>query len=146
MEFKSSARASLENDAPEKVINEGIVKTVAAFLNSNGGTLAIGITDDGDICGIQPDLELKHQDIDQYENWLTSLLMNSVGQASISLNTSIRFEPIDSHIVCLIDVEPSKKAVYAKTTKGNNVFYVRVNNSTRILEGPELEDYLRSNW
>ena len=146
VEFKSSARASLENDAPEKVINEGIVKTVAAFLNSNGGTLAIGITDDGDICGIQPDLELKHQDIDQYENWLTSLLMNSVGQASISLNTSIRFEPIDAHTVCLIDVEPSKKAVYAKTTKGNNVFYVRVNNSTRILEGPDLEDYLRSNW
>lgn len=36
VEFKKSARVLLENDAPEKVINEGVVKTVAVFLNSAG--------------------------------------------------------------------------------------------------------------
>ena len=55
VEFKKSARIALDNDAPEKIINDGIIKTVAAFLNASGGTLGIGITDDGDILGLCDD-------------------------------------------------------------------------------------------
>ncbi|MBA2280914.1 MAG: DUF262 domain-containing protein [Acidimicrobiia bacterium] len=146
VEFKRSARASLENDAPEKVINEGVVKTVAAFLNSSGGTLAIGITDDGDICGIQPDLDYKHQDLDGYQNWLTTLLVNSIGGGAVGAHAGIRLEPVGSEVVCLVDVSPSPVPVYAKTTKGDVCFYVRMNNTTRMLEGPDLPAYIDGHW
>src|SRR5688572_33003674 len=43
VEFKSSVFHSYKPDIPEKVITGGIIKTVAAFLNTNGGTLAIGM-------------------------------------------------------------------------------------------------------
>jgi hypothetical protein len=146
VEFKATARVPLTSDVPEKVINEGIIKTVAAFMNSSGGTLGIGISDDGDILGIQPDLDYKKQDLDGYQNWLSTLLMNAVGQAMVAKNVSIRFEPIDEQVVCLVDVSKAARAVYAKTTKGEDVFYVRVGNTTRILSGAEMVSYVKDHF
>lgn len=146
VEFKKSARASLENDAPEKVINEGVVKTVAAFLNSAGGTLGIGITDDGDILGLQPDLDFKHQDLDGYQNWLTTLLITNIGGGVVAAHVGLRIEPVGSEVVCLVDVTPSPTPVYAKTTKGDACFYVRINNTTRLLEGPHIPNYIDGHW
>ena len=142
VEFKKSARVSLENDAPEKVINEGVIKTVAAFMNSQGGTLGIGITDDGDILGLQPDLNFKNQDLDGYQNWLSGLLIQTIGAGFVGALVGIRIESVGSEVVCLVDVKPSTKPVYAKTTKGDQCFYVRVSNTTRLFEGPDLVDYL----
>lgn len=146
VEFKRSARVAWENDAPERVINEGVVKTVAALLNSSGGTLGIGITDDGDICGIQPDLDYKHQDLDGYQNWLTTLLVNNIGGGAVGAHVGLRLEPVGSEVVCLVDVAPSPVPVYAKTTKGEACFYVRINNTTRMLEGPDIPAYIDGHW
>ena len=146
VEFKGSARVALENDAPEKVINEGIIKTVAAFLNAAGGTLGIGISDDGDILGLQPDLDYKHQDLDGYQNWLTTLLINAVGAGVVAAYVSFRLESVGGEVVCLVDVLRSDKPIYAKSMKGDNVFYARINNSTRVLEGPQLVDYISAHW
>ena len=146
VEFKKSARLSLDNDAPEKVINEGVIKTVAAFLNTDGGTLAIGISDDGDIVGLQPDLEFKRQNLDGYLNWLSTLMTNNIGAGTVAAHVDIRTESVGAELVCLVDVTPSVSPVYAKTTKGNNCFYVRINNTTRMLEGPELVAYTGSHW
>jgi hypothetical protein len=142
VEFKQSARASIENDAPEKVINDGIVKTAAAFLNSGGGTLGIGISDDGDIVGIQHDLDFKHQDLDEYQNWLSTLLVNNIGGGVVGAHISWRIESAGSEVVCLVDVSLAPSPVYAKTTKGDNCFYVRINNTTRMLEGPDIQNYI----
>ena len=49
-------------------------------------------------------------------------------------------------MVALIDVEPADEPVYAKTTKGPNVFYVRVSNTTRVLDGPEANTYIRGRF
>lgn len=146
VEFKKSARASLDNDAPEKVINEGVIKTVAAFLNSAGGTLGIGITDDGDILGLQPDLDYKHQDLDGYQNWLTTLLVTNIGAGVVGAHVSLRIESVGSELVCLVDVTPSPSPVYAKSTKGDACFYVRINNTTRLLEGPHIASYIQGHW
>ena len=146
VEFKKSARAALESEVPEKVINDGVIKTVAAFLNTGGGTLAVGISDDGDIVGVQPDLDMKRHDLDQYQNWLTTLLMATLGDAVVSSFVGVRFETVGAHVVTLVDVEPSTRAVYAKTTKGDDCFYVRVNNTTRQLAGQEMVEYIKHHW
>jgi len=146
IEFKASARAPLNPDIPEKVINEGITKTVAAFMNTQGGTLGIGISDDGDILGIEPDLDYKKQDLDSYQNWLTTLLINTIGSASTSRNVNVRFETIEGKVVCLLDVTRASSAVYAETTKGKEVFYIRTGNTTRILTGSEMVKYIGENF
>jgi hypothetical protein len=146
VEFKKSARIALDNDAPEKVINEGVIKTVAAFLNSSGGTLGIGITDDGDILGLQPDLDYKHQDLDGYQNWLTTLLVQNIGGGVVGAHVGVRIESVGSQVVCLVDVTPSPTPVYARTIKGDACFYVRINNTTRMLQGPDIPSYINGHW
>lgn len=146
VEFKQSARVAMGNDVPEKVINEGVIKTVAAFLNTRGGTLGIGISDDGQIVGLQPDLDYKKQDLDGYQNWLTTLLVNKIGGGVVGAHVSLRIEQVRSDVVCLIDVTPSVSPVYAETTKGKNCFYVRINNTTRMLEGPDILSYVGAHW
>jgi hypothetical protein len=146
VEFKRTARAPLDTQIPEKVINEGVVKTIAAFLNGVGGTLGIGITDDGDVVGIEEDLNFKGQDLDSYQNWLSTLLIQSIGGGVVGAHVSIRVESVGSELVCLLDVTPSPSPVYAKTTKGDHCFYVRVNNTTRLLEGPDTQAYIEGHW
>lgn len=55
---------------------------------------------------------------------------------------SFRIESVGSEVVCLVDVRASAAPVYAKTTKGGSWFYVRVNNTTRMLEGPDIPNYI----
>ena len=43
VEFKSSARWDIREAQPSKLIEDAVVKTVAAFLNTDGGTLRLGI-------------------------------------------------------------------------------------------------------
>jgi len=146
VEFKQTARIAMEKEVPEKVINDGIVKTVAAFLNTEGGTLGIGITDDGDILGLQPDLDFKKQDLDGYQNWLMTLLITKIGTGLISSFVSLRFETVGAEMVCLIDVKPSNASVYAKTLKGEHCFFVRMSNTTRMLEGPDIQEYIKNRF
>ncbi len=47
VEFKSTARWDLREEKRNKAVEDAVVKTVAAFLNTNGGTLLIGVADDG---------------------------------------------------------------------------------------------------
>lgn len=146
VEFKQTARAAMEKEVPEKVINDGIVKTVAAFLNTEGGTLGIGITDDGDILGLQPDLDFKKQDLDGYQNWLMTLLITKIGAGIIGSFVSLRFETVGSEMVCLVDVKPSNTSVYAKTMKSEHSFFVRMSNTTRLLEGADIQEYIKNRF
>ena len=146
IEFKLTGRVPLSSDVPEKVINENVIKTVAAFVNSRGGTLGIGISDDGDVLGIQADLDYKKQDLDGYQNWLSTLLMTAMGHSNVAKHVGIRFEAVEDHVVCLVDVSPSTSPVYADTMKGKEVFYVRVGNSTRIFTGSEMVDYISGHF
>ena len=119
---------------PEKVINDGIVKTVAAFLNSHGGTLAIGITDDGDIFGIQHDLDFKHQDLDGYQNWLSGSARRESAperSAPMSVSASNRWVPRSS---CSSTWRRRRRPL-RQDHQRRPCFYVRVNNTTRQFEG-----------
>lgn len=146
IEFKSTARVPLSSDVPEKVINESAIKTIAAFMNSEGGTLGIGISDNGDVLGIQPDLDYKKQDLDGYQNWLSTLFMNAVGKAVVAKGVKIRFETVEDRVVCLVDVNKSSSPVYANTIKGKETFYIRVGNTTRILTGADLVKYTKEHF
>ena len=39
----------------DEIITHAVIKTIAAFLNSDGGTLLIGVTDAGETCGVEHD-------------------------------------------------------------------------------------------
>src|SRR5206468_1200788 len=72
-------------------LEDAIVKTVAAFLNCDGGTLLIGVGPDRSLVGLEPDYEqVKPQNADGFVNWLTTHLKNAVGSASVLRTRPLR--------------------------------------------------------
>lgn len=145
VEFKASAYFSYKPEIPERVVTDSIIKTVAGFLNAEGGTLAIGVADDGQVLGIGADLDHKGLDTDRYINALTGLLERSLGGAAAA-RVQIEIEQTEEGQACLLHVPPSEEPVYASVAKGSDIFFVRVNNSTRALVGPDLVSYIRQRW
>lgn len=145
VELKSSLFHSYKPDIPERVVTDSVVKSVAAFLNAGGGMLAIGVSDDGEILGIGADLELKQMDVDRYVNTLTTLLERTLGGAAASL-AKVRMHEAEGQKVCIVHIDPSPVPVFARVSKGDQVFFVRINNSTRVLEGADLVGYVRQRW
>jgi len=145
VEFKSSAYYSYRPSVPEKVITESVLKTVAGFLNAGGGTLLVGISDNGEILGVQPDLDMKNLDGDRYVNSLTTAIERSLGSLASTM-AKIRLESVDGFQVAVVHVPPSPEPIYAKVSKRNPAFFVRVNNSTRILDGADLVGYVNQRW
>lgn len=145
VEFKSSLFHSHKPDIPQKVITGSVIKTVAAFLNTNGGTLAIGVADDGTVLGLTEDLQLKSFDLDGFENALRTVLINAIGAVPAN-RCGTRFEQVDGHHVCLVDVEAGLKPTYADTDKGKGAFFIRAGNTTRQLDTKDTVDYIAGRW
>ena len=58
----------------------------------------------------------------------------------------IRVDRVGEEEACVVEVDPSPKPVFAKVSKRERAFYVRINNSTRPLDGPDLASYLGQRW
>ena len=115
LEFKLSLRYDAKTGGANKALEQVIVKSVAGLTNARGGVLLIGVADDGEIVGIEKDVQMlpKRQDIDGYENHLTTLLENGLGAAATS-NVDAQFEQVDGHTVCRVTVQPSSSPIWAK--------------------------------
>jgi ActR/RegA family two-component response regulator len=147
LEFKAAARWDLRLGRPSKELEGVIVKTVAAFLNSeNGGELLIGVNDEGKVVGLQADYEtLKKPNRDGFENHLTSLLLGAYGK-DLSPLFRFHFHGIEGKDVCRIAVKPSPKPVFVSDGSGGDDLYIRTGNSTRKLSTQEAIEYCKMRW
>ena len=147
VEFKSTARRNLHTKKSDLEITWAVVKTIAAFMNTRGGALLVGVDDHGQTVGIEEDYPLvKGGDRDGWELWLTTEFKNALGQVAAT-DLSVRFCPRDDKTVALINVDPSAEPVFASKRDGpRDVFFVRLNNSTEKFAGAALAGYLRKHW
>ncbi len=134
LEFKSTARWSVKESKADRAMEQVIVKTVASFLNTQGGDLLIGIQDDGSVFGIEADQQFwkaEKRNRDSYQNWLTTLLLDACGKQHAA-NVHISFARLEGKDVCRVTVLPSSTAVYVKVENQESL-YVRAGNSTHTL-------------
>ena len=145
VEFKSSARWSYGKGDRDEVIERAIVKAIAGFMNAHGGNLLIGVDDDGAAIGLEKDYKLvKGYGRDGFENWLTDLLEKSLGKPAVA-NVAVSFASVNGADICRIDVQPSRAPVYARRGQDSDLF-VRLNNSTRLLNTQEAVTYIAQHW
>jgi type I restriction enzyme R subunit len=146
VEFKSTARWDLRAGGPNKAMEDAVVKTVAGFLNTDGGTLLIGVGPDREVVGLGHDYpRVKPPNGDGFVNWLTTHLTTAVGHAAV-MRTRARIAVHDGHEICRLDVARSSRPIWAKTSKQDQVMFVRMNNSTRELPDDERERYIVDHW
>jgi hypothetical protein len=82
LEFKSSLRWDLRTQQVNTSLQKVVAKTVAGLMNFEGGTLLIGVADDGSILGIEHDLKtLKRADRDGFEQALRQVLVDYFGSS-----------------------------------------------------------------
>jgi type I restriction enzyme R subunit len=146
VEFKSTARWDLREEKPNKAMEDAVVKTVAAFLNTDGGTLLIGIGPNQEVVGLGHDYErVKPKNGDGFVNWLTTHLINALGHTPVT-RARARISLYTGTEICRVDVAASPNPVWAKTSKNEEVFFVRMNNSTRALPTEEQAEYSAERW
>jgi predicted HTH transcriptional regulator len=134
---------------PNESLKYSVIKTVAAFLNSNGGTLLIGVDDERHVVGLRGDYShFKKRDVrDAFENWLNTLLINHFGKPASRLY-AVTFHDVEGQDVCRIEVQPSPDPVFFDEKGGKPArLYIRTGNASRALDDPrEIADYSRHRW
>jgi hypothetical protein len=151
LEFKSTLRWDLKEGGVNKKLEEVVIKTVAAFANSQGGTLLIGVDDHGDVLGLEPDYHsLGEADRDKFEIHLRNLLNQHLGVGFVTSKVCVRFHEISDREVCQIETAPAKEPVIvaAKDKNGQSMekFYARSGNSSQEIPLSEVSAYIRERF
>ncbi|WP_197037888.1 MULTISPECIES: ATP-binding protein [Actinomycetes] len=151
VEFKSTARVNLRSGEKDAKMEQVIVKTVSAFLNGDGGTLLIGVDDEGTPLGLDPDFAtLKHPDADRFELWLRDLLTTTLGQSTAAVvAVAIKSVPTEhgDRQVCRVTCPPSPRPVYLRPAKNAPTeFWLRTGNSSRQLGVDQAAEYVMHRW
>ena len=147
LEFKQSARWSHGTDNKGKS-EQIIAKSISGFMNSEGGTLLIGVADDGTVPGIESDYDtLSKSNRDGFELFLTQLIADKITGPSTSL-CRIAFHGVGGKDVCKIEVAASAKPVFTSpiNSKAHTDFWVRQGNKTEQFHGTEQVEYIEEHW
>ena len=140
LEFKSTFQWDVMKNEQNKGLRHSTLKTIAAFMNSDGGTLILGVEDNGAIFGLERDLALLDGSCDRFERLLADQMIDLLGQGVVSY-VRVRFEEIEDKLVCAITVDSVREGVFLKSPRGKE-FFVRFGNSTRSLDPEQTHEYL----
>jgi predicted HTH transcriptional regulator len=140
-EFKSTLRTNLHTGVTDEKIQLACLKTIAAFLNAKGGSLLVGVADDGQVLGLQADGFASE---DKMGLHLVNLIRDRIGEVFLPY-VHPRFEEQAGQRVLLVQCEAGPKAAFVKDGAAQR-FYVRGANATTELTGISVTDYVKQRF
>jgi membrane protein YdbS with pleckstrin-like domain len=145
LEFKSSLRFDVKNGKVNHDLEKAAMKTVAAFLNTQGGHLVLGVDNARNVLGLKQDYgTIQVQNSDGFENHFTQVFNNMIGPEFRQF-IKLYFHKIGESDVCVVKVAPSARPAYLKNGNEEH-FYVRTGNISTPLKLSEVESYAVSRW
>lgn len=139
VEFKSTLRWNLKAERADKAIEDAWLKTVVAFLNSEGGTLLVGVADDGTVLGIKSD---GFQSDDHFLLHVNNLIRQHIGPEYAS-SISYGLCPIDDASVLAIVCARSIQPAYLRRGDAEDL-YVRIGPGSRRLTARQAVEFVSS--
>ncbi|MCL5028973.1 MAG: ATP-binding protein [Bacteroidetes bacterium] len=144
IEFKSSLRWDYKEAKMNKSLEFEVIRSVAAFLNSEGGYLLIGVDDNKKILGLEKDFStLQKNSCDGFQLHFNNLLNTQFGK-NIHQFIRIYFNPIDGKTVCLVKILKSTIPQFLKKEK--ELFTIRINGASQNLNTKEAVEYAVTHW
>lgn len=141
VEFKSTLRVNLHTGEKDPRMELAILRTIAGFLNTKGGTLIVGVADDGSPMGIEVD---KFENEDKMSLHLANLLNARIGPHYM-LYIHPRFEHYEDARIMVVDCLASKSPVFVKD--GNTErFYIRTGTSSTELTGSQTQEFIKQRF
>ncbi|HEV2505416.1 MAG TPA: type ISP restriction/modification enzyme [Mesorhizobium sp.] len=148
LEYKSTLQFDLKEETKSKLVRKAALKTIVAFLNSGKGSLVIGVSDEKEIIGLEPDLSTMSPE-KRNKEWFQQTLVNLINEqigSEFAPFYEVRFATHEEKIVAVVDVkERAPKPVYLKDG-GTQEFYVRTSNLTKQLKNEEHDRYISTHW
>lgn len=136
LELKSSARWDYRKGAGNRDIEAAIVRSIAGFMNAGGGTLLLGVADDGEVLGLEKDFHtLRSKDRDGYERFLIDLVAQRLGTDACP-RIHVLFHELEGRDLCRVIVGASPRPVFY-TDGDRSRFFLRTGNATRELDAAE---------
>lgn len=149
VEFKQSFFANVDkimgherNIEKDSSVQHEVIKDIASFMNTDGGTLLIGVNDKGKVIGIEREMaRFKFKKIDNYFQELGAQLGSRLFQ-DYHHYCKLTGVKVDGVIVAKIDCRPSSFPVFLDNEK----FHVRTDTSSPCLTGIEMIRYIQSRF
>ncbi len=142
LEFKETLTLDLRKGAQAAYMEKMVLKTIAAFLNSQGGTLLVGVADDGRVTGLQKEMGTFFKGgRDDLLRHFKNILRRSVGETFYPL-IDYNLVEVNGAPVLRIDCRPADHECFLDATE----FYVRTNPATDQLHGQKMIEYIRQRF
>ncbi|MFC2085767.1 RNA-binding domain-containing protein [Bacteroidota bacterium] len=143
LEFKSSLRWNLKEDRKDPVnVTHAVLKTLAAFMNTDGGDLLIGVADDKSVVGIEVD---QFDSRDKFMLHLSHVVQNALGKPASTL-IDPRIQLVEEKGVCLVPCKRSPAPVFLqwkdKHARDGGDFYVRSGPGSVRMDEQDIESFV----
>ncbi|RLB68896.1 MAG: hypothetical protein DRH03_09215, partial [Deltaproteobacteria bacterium] len=147
LEFKSTLRWNLKEDSKDPTrITHAVLKTIAAFLNTDGGDLLIGVADDKSIVGIEAD---RFENEDKFLLHLSHVIGAALGDRAGTL-VDAKMEIVNGKTICLVSCRRSPEPVFLKwkgiESSEQGDFYVRSGPQTVKLDPESTREYIKTRF
>jgi predicted HTH transcriptional regulator len=141
VEYKATLRRNLHTGQIDEKMHLSVLKTIAGFLNAKGGTLLIGVADDGEVLGLEAD---GFPSEDKLQLHLVNLLTERIGAVFLPY-VHPHFEEQDGKRILLVRCEHGPKPAFDKDG-GAQRFFVRGGNATTELNGSAILDFVKQRF
>ena len=151
LEYKSSFKFDVNRfiatkvKAHSKEVEKEISIAIAAFANTDGGTLLIGVGDNGVIFGIEEDIILffkKSKELFQRHLWQS--IKNYLNNNNFVLSIKLNFYLIEDKEICELKVPRASEPIYV--TDSLEECYVRMGNRTEKLKPSDFNKYCKKRF
>ena len=139
VEFKSTMRMNLKTGKTGKEIEMAWLKTVAAFLNTEGGILLLGVDDAGTILGLDAD---RFENDDRCRLHFKNVFNQHIGM-EFTPYVVMDLYSIDGKTVAAVQCKPCPDAVFVKSKNGEEIFFIRSGPSTVKLPPSKILPYMQ---
>jgi hypothetical protein len=137
-EFKETLRFNIHTNEYDRKIEHSALKSIAGFLNTDGGSLLIGVNNNGEISGMERD---GFGNNDKFLLHLNNLIKQKIGKKFTGLIKTEVVE-IDGKEISLVECSKSFSPVFLRNPQNEEEFFIRTGNATAQISGSELIDYV----
>lgn len=141
VEFKSTLRTNLHTGNKDPRMEMSILKTLAGFLNTSGGTLFIGVADDGSAVGIEAD---GFPNEDNMSLHLVNIVKSRMGPQAMT-NMNAHFEDYNDSRVMVVKCGKAPSPIFVNDGDIER-FYIRTGPSTTELSASQTQDYVKQRF
>jgi predicted HTH transcriptional regulator len=145
VEFKASFQWDYRQQKRNKDLHAPVMKNLAGYMNTVGGTVLIGVDDEGQILGLEPDYAtMGKKDSDGFENNFNMAFNQMIG-AEYRHYLDVSFHTLTEKEICAVRVLPADEPVFI-TNKGEEKFYIRTGNSSQPLSVSKASRYIQKRF